>query len=89
MIHSFPADFKIMKEKGNSFYAIPIIGENGVKKYGVEGDYKGPEDDCVVTDERIYRAKSVKDAISIAEKDGLECLIHIEEVNSNIGRKYE
>ncbi|KKL05215.1 hypothetical protein LCGC14_2608270, partial [marine sediment metagenome] len=40
MIHSFPADFKIMKEKGNSFYAIPIIGENGVKKYGVEGDYK-------------------------------------------------
>ena len=90
MAHSLPTDFKIVKEKGNSFYAIPIIGENGVKKYKVEGDYKSPEnsEERSVTDERVYRAKSVKDALSIAEKDGLECLIHVEEVNSNIRRRY-
>ena len=91
MTHSLPTDFKIVKEKRNGFYAVPIIGENDVKKYSIEGDYRSPEnsEERSVTDERIYLAKSVKDALSIAEKDGLECLIHVEEVNSNTGGGYE
>ena len=87
MAHSFTADFKIVKGKRNDFYAVPIIGENDVKKYRVEGDYRSPEnsEERSITDERIYRAKSAKDALSIAEKNGLERLIHVEEVNSNSG----